>query len=223
MKQQIPTLKSPADFKEKLSLIDLSTQMMIFKHFHDNLITYQRNFVKSFMLTFEEVLNYIPEEQQDHYFAPYKYMEKHNQITEVRRIKMKLNQKFNLFIVDTVNRKLYPMSRNIPFDRYKFSGCPNNELLYMTFNVNYNNYQRNISQSKLGESSKWEESVKFTFNIINNTFVSVKYNTKQTASKINLGEYSSELFKKYQKDMKRLMFLSPDTPFINLFGHYNQY
>lgn len=100
---EIQILKTPADFKEELSLTDLSTQMIVLKYLQDNLLDYQHKFVKSFMMTFQQLLDYIPEDQHDEYFSHYCYESDYKHVTEVRRIKMKLNQKFTYFFVILLN------------------------------------------------------------------------------------------------------------------------
>lgn len=59
---KINLIKAPADFNELLDLQDLKTQMSVLEHLQNNLNKYQLDFVRSFIKTSKEVLDYIPAE-----------------------------------------------------------------------------------------------------------------------------------------------------------------
>lgn len=59
---KINPIKAPADFNDLLDLQDLKTQMSVLEHLQKNLKKYQLDFVKSFIKTSKEVLDYIPAE-----------------------------------------------------------------------------------------------------------------------------------------------------------------
>ena len=67
----IKTLKTSHDFTELLSLSELDIQMEVLGFLQENLFDYQMNYLKSFLKTFDEVIEYIPDKDYPIYFNRY--------------------------------------------------------------------------------------------------------------------------------------------------------
>ena len=71
----VKTLRTTQDFTELLSLSELSTQMEVLSFLQNNLFDYQMNYFKSHLMTFEEMMTYIPEKDKGIYFKESQYRE----------------------------------------------------------------------------------------------------------------------------------------------------
>jgi hypothetical protein len=61
-------LKTSQDFNELLSLSELDIQMEVLGFLQENLFDYQMNYLKSFLKTIDEAIEYIPEKDYTEYF-----------------------------------------------------------------------------------------------------------------------------------------------------------
>jgi hypothetical protein len=100
--KSVNILESPSDFTEMLSLSELNTQMHVLEFLQNNMLEYQRDYVRSFIKTKSEVLDFIPVSDVDSYFPKYRTY--------------KDNQEF---IVDTKNKELIEISKSF-VDNFKF-------------------------------------------------------------------------------------------------------
>ena len=66
-KTMVKHLPTSDDFDELLNLSTLQTQMEVLSKLQANMLTYQRNYMKSFLMTSSEILEYIPEENHKDY------------------------------------------------------------------------------------------------------------------------------------------------------------
>lgn len=83
-------LKCDQDFKELLSASDLRSQLDILNFLSDNIRNYQINYVKSFLMSLKEVIDYIPNNEYKSWFlVDYN----HDELTEF--------EKTRYFLVDT--------------------------------------------------------------------------------------------------------------------------
>ena len=68
-KLEIGSLRTTQDFNDMLDLAELDTQMEVLSHLNRNLFDYQMNFFKSQLMTWEELIEFIPEHDMLKYFT----------------------------------------------------------------------------------------------------------------------------------------------------------
>lgn len=165
MQTKIKTLKSPADFTSELSLSELSTQMIVLKYLQDNLLDYQRNFVKSYFKTIDLILNELPNDQYENYLSEFlEYKKEFNLETASNKYK----ELCEYWLIDYKNKKLIPFG-NKSLSEYKFQTNKEATKLTMYFQTHYVSYHRGFASQ--GHLSKNIQIVKFQFNLLTNEFI----------------------------------------------------
>ena len=130
MKQKetlVKTLRTTQDFTELLSLSELSTQMEVLSFLQGNLFDYQMNYFKSHLLTFDELLAFIPDKDKKVYFkdhldgdyvgdkwVPHEFDEKKvRQEFKKSYYNSRDYIKEHLFLVNTKFKKFYHFNKKI--------------------------------------------------------------------------------------------------------------
>ena len=131
--KNVNLLKSPSDFTELLSLSELSTQMKVLEFLQCNMLNYQRDYVKSFIKTKDEVLDFIPAEDVEKYFPDY--------ITH--------RKPEDTYIVDTKYKMLIEIHRDL-IDSFKFR-YEDEKLIceYSKTNRKKSEYKRDVIMEEL--------------------------------------------------------------------------
>jgi len=126
---ELNTLSTTQDFAELLSLTQLKTQMGVLGFLQDNLFDYQMNYFKSHLMTFDEMMAYIPEKEKKVFFKKYRDCEYTNNklvykpYNEVYlRYCLKSYIETDLFLVNTIDKKVYHFPKQIvPLFKFFFT------------------------------------------------------------------------------------------------------
>jgi hypothetical protein len=169
--KNLELLKTPADFNELLDLQSLSTQMLVLSHLNNNLIGYQREFLKSFIKTPKEIIDYIAEKDIIEYIENVIYDDWDFSV-ETDKQKLSKFKKFkSKYIIDIENKNLFEISAaNI--NKFKFSLDKNGVLLKCILTSQEESY----SQTFGGGSSIYTaiNDEEYVFDMKTNTFKSYK-------------------------------------------------
>lgn len=143
----VETLKTSEDFTELLSLSKLSTQMEVLSFLQNNLFSYQMNYFQSHLLTFDELMEFLPEKDKPTYFPENslyrayktggKYLNYNEKVLreKLSKIDFSFSQKIDAvknhaFLVNTIDKKVYHFNKKL-INKFKFSY--NNDILICSY------------------------------------------------------------------------------------------
>jgi len=199
----VSTLKTSQDFTELLSLSELSTQLEVLSFLQSNLFEYQMNYLKNHLMTFDEMMAYIPENEKKIYFkeyTDYKLNKAYKKVykrysEEYLREKLKYRYwkrskpayfdyvKTHYFLVNTVDKTFYHFNKAL-VPKFKFSS--NKNILICT----YTRSRKTISYGKFCQASQWDEvrTIEVYFNMKTNLLVGLNDNTR-CINPVNVGSW----------------------------------
>lgn len=201
--QTINVLTSPADFTEQLSLSELSTQMVVLNFLQTNLLDYQRNFVKSFIMTIPAILDILPDDEYSTYLKGY---QESFWIKDRPEFDIDLASKFysnncEYWIIDYKNKKLIPFG-NKDIKKYKFTTNKQATELTMFYHVDYQSYHRGFAST--GKLSIDTQTISFKFDIIKNQFIGFVNDFKSSGS-TDVGFWSEDTQSSYDHKCGNLL------------------
>lgn len=220
-KIELKKLTTIKDFKELLVLSELNTQMEVLGFLQENLFEYQMNYLKSQLMLWDEILEYIPDNEKHLYFKERKYntgdydrelqkftkeswYSEYNfeyaikEYTETSYFNKISKAKKSYFVLDTINKIIYYFPKCF-LEYFKFF-YKKDELICKYFDS-----RQYISFDSFTECHNHdnEHTIEIIFNLNKNLFKSFKEqdilkNKKRCGSWGDYGYYSKDNSKKYK-------------------------